>query len=708
MADKINVDALYNEFAPSGKKTISPAGLDVDALYTEFSRPRSTDVIVTRPELPQENISKRFVAGGKKGAEDVINTVGQGIGYIDETVTEGGAKRRMSFGERVKAENKKYEEKYGSDPVAQAGRITGQIATSAPLVPGRLLQATDVALGAAPVITASGMKVSAPIINRTLSSSVKGAEGGGLFALTTQAGSEKPLGENVQEGIITGAIGGPVVMMGSATAGKVVNSLQDLWAAVNVNRLAASSGLPASSVKKVIKHLEDAGLTPQQADAELKALGPKATLMDLDASLATTGSGLASFGGKPTSILKGRMAARGETANDDIVRQVQRRLGARPNLDVEKENVVKSARAATSQDYAAAHADTTKLPTNGLIQHIDTLLEDAVGQKATALKEIKGFFYNTKGNLKDSVKSLHEVRQGIDDIINRKGDSLPGNAKRAVTGVRDLVDTILKTNPQMAAADAKFAKLMEVRDALDYGFNVIKKGANRDDFTKIFNAGSSEQQEAIKKGMLAAIGNVLDENAQGQLSGAARLFEKKAVNRANFRTAFGNNADDVLDDIHRELSFRNTERGIQFGSQTAERQAVQQEYGLRPKPPGAISEGVKASAFDMISGLPLVAATTHGVHTGIKNRFAKFSENRLAQLVEGSADILSRSGAERDVALGIATRIKAIQDKTAQSKAKSVIRLPVTAAPVAGEDAQDVAGYTAKTIKNTFHKVFGQ
>ncbi len=642
-------------------------------------------------------------AGVARGLEDPPTAVGLGIGAIDEALTAGGGDRNRLFKKNVQRRENQYQSKFGDSDTASIGRTTGQVIATAPLVPSAAITR---AAGALPVTLATGTKVAAPIANRLAATIGKGAVGGGEFGALTAQTNDKSLARNIGEGVITGAIGGPIVEGAGALAGKAVRGVEGLWANVNISKLARNAGLDPSAVKNIVGRLEEAGFTPAEAQLALNKLGPKATLADLDRSLTTELSGLATEGGRATTIAKNRMDLRGETANSDAVKIFENKFGPKPVLEAEKEAVHKQAQRLTAGDYQTAHASPQQLDLSTAVSDIDKALVNAVGNKASALKTVRGYLFKdvkdpTTGEvskvLKSDIASLHEARQGIDDIINKRGDSLPPNALAAVKKVRSAVDDALKTNTQMQAADIKFSKHMEVKDALDFGYGAItKSNINKEEFKKAFDtlggndvAHKANLQEAVRKGMRAATGDIMEKSSQGELTGASRIFDKKAVNRANFKHAFGSDADVVLDELHRDLTFRNTERAVTQGSQTAERQAVQARYGQTRERPSAMGEGFKATALDFISGYPGVASGIHGAKAAVSNRLLTLSENARSRLIESSADILSRSGAERDVAVGIAERVKAIQDKTAKSTKSSVLRLPVSAASPIGEEAYE-------------------
>lgn len=709
------VDELAAKYGGGPQKSVGPVGVDIDALAEKYgSGPDLTTLPKNIQKFPElESVPTRqptsvesFQGGVGQGLRDIPQGAAAGIGAADEAVFPGGADRNRLFKQKLNKQQGQYETKYGDNETAAIGRTVGQVIGTAPLVPNAAIARVA---GALPVAGATGGKIAAPFINRLLAATGKGAVGGGEFGALTNQTNTEGLASNVGKGLITGAIGGPIVEGASGLAGKAVQGAEGLWANVSASKIAASTGLPLSAVKNVIGRLEAAGLTPTEAQLALNKLGPKATLADLDRSLTTELSGLTSEGEKAGAIAKGRMDARAETANSDAVKLFESKFGPKPVLEAEKEAIHKQARALTKADYDAAHKSPQALDLSTSVADIDKALENAVGAKASNLKEVKGYLFkevkdpvtsNITKVLKSDVASLHEARQGIDDIINKKGDKLPPNALAAVQKVRDAVDTALKTNPQMAAADLKFAKHMDVKSGLDFGYNVIGKGnINKEEFKTAFDSFEPAVKEGVKKGMRAAVGDIMEKSSQGELTGAARIFDKKALNRANFKHAFGPDADTVLDELHRDIAFRNTERAVTQGSQTAERQAVQARYGQTRSRPSALAEGGRQLIVDYALGTPGAAATFGAAKTAVGNKLISRSENRLGQLVEGSADILSRSGPERDIAVGILERVKKIQDKTASSTKGSVLRLPVAASAPIGEQTYEKGKNAAANIK---------
>ena len=240
----------------------------------------------------------------------------------------------------------------------------------------------------------------------------------------------------------------------------------------------------------------------------------------------------------------------------------------------------------------------------------------------------------------------------------------------------------------MAAADAKFAEKMDIKKGLQTGYEAITKSMNKEEFARTFDASIDEVKDTIRKGMRAAVGNLMEKSSQGELTGASRLFDKKAVNRANFRKAFGPDADQVLDNLHQELAFRNTEREVRFGSDTATNQAIRQRYGGSgpSEGPGVVREALKGIAIDASTGSLGGATAVNVLRTGGRNTLLSLTKGMQNRYAAGTADIISRSGAERDNAMSILERVSAVQKKGAASRANTNIQLPIVLSGPLGQE----------------------
>lgn len=640
----------------------------------------SADTLIPPPTNPNAPFAKSLGAGGKQGVLDVSDSLDPAL-----QPTVGRLLNLPPTNEMRTNRRQQYEKEYGDDTVASVGRLGGQVLATAPMTP---VGAISRSLGALPTITATGQKIAAPMLNRFGATMATGAAGGTVYGAGTNAVNEDGLASNIVSNAAAGAVGAPFIAGAGKLGTMIVPAMRSLKANVQVLNAARDAGLPASAIKNVVQRLDDAGLSPQNAITELNRLGSKATIADLDPSLTAEASGLAALGGKPTSILKNRFDTRAGEANNSARDLINSRLGPKPDLEVEKQAIVDRAQILTSPDYKAAKASGTKLDVSNISAHIDSELEKAVGTEASQLEKAKSYLYNSKGELKDDIASLHKVRQALDDTLSRlpkEGTSQGTATYRAVSIVRDLIDSKLKSIPEMAAADAKFSEHMKVKEGLQIGYDALTKKTNKDEFIKIYNAAAPGMQDTIRKGLRSAISDVMDASGQGEASGMARLLNKKEVNREILRTAFGAKGENVINAIHDEVAQRGTERAITQGSQTAERQAVRQRYQSEAGPNlGDFGLGGALDAY----GAGGAATTAMLIKRGITNRLISMSENKLGRLTEGTADLLSRQGAERNIGMQVIDQVNKIQNRLSRpSKIEQLPlpKIPTLAAPFGGE-----------------------
>jgi len=176
--------------------------------------------------------TKRFGIGALRGGKDVIDTLAHGLGEAASYASDKILPKSISSEVRKSVDQMKlsdmtarkdYEKEYNPEDISAAniGRMGGQIAATLPLTPMRAMEGIAAATKALPYVNRYGQKVAAPIVNRLTAATGQGALGGALFNAATSEANDKSLAQNVGEGAITGAIGGPVI----AGAGNLAKSV---------------------------------------------------------------------------------------------------------------------------------------------------------------------------------------------------------------------------------------------------------------------------------------------------------------------------------------------------------------------------------------------------------------------------------------------------------------------------------------------------
>ncbi len=589
-----------------------------------------------------------IVYGAVQGLKDIPNTGAQLIGWVDSKLSDAGAKRNEDFTNRLNAEKAALPV---GNSVYDAGRIGGQVLATAPLMPAAAMGAVGNAARAV------------PYVGRLLAPAATGAMGGAAFGAATNSANDEGLLSNVGHGAGYGAVAGPLVDAGAGAANSVVNVGKSIVNSARIANAVKGSGIEPSAAKNMLAVLEEQGLTPAQAQAKLATLGPNATLADLTPGLTDEASGLAAMTGKQSNQLKTRYQDRASTADDAAHTIMETKLGPKPDLEVEKQAVHDAATKAVSTDYAIAHKSNQALDVQPIVDSIDSELKNAVGETKTTLAKAKSYFYDDAGNIKADVAPLHSVRKEIDanlKTLEKSGES-QSPAYRSLTDIRSQLDAKLKTNPEMAAADAKFAEHMNTKGGLDIGYKAIGPKPNYDKFEREFTNASPEKQDTIRKGLRAQIGDMMEAASRGELAGAQQLFAKKAANRKIMQLAFGNNGDEVLNALEKQAALRATERGVSSGSQTASRQAVRERYGA-PAEEVRLRDIAMAGATDIALGSPGVMTAATTAKRGVSHLMGRIGDaSREAQKV-GTADLLSRNASQgRDSGLDILNTVKKIQ-----------------------------------------------
>jgi hypothetical protein len=705
------IEELANKYGGENITSVDPDSKKstIDLLADKYGGKVIENNVPTAQPTTNKSFGQNLGSGLAKGVLDVGNTlqgysnsIQQGLGSLigSKDIQDSATSKQQKLEEFTNKTNQKFDADYGDSYTASGGRLLGQVAVTAPMLPAKVITGIKGAFGALPIVTQAGERIAAPWLNRMGASVAVGGLGGAEYGATTSSQNNNGALRNTLEGAVTGAVAGPVLtQIGMALKGLPAAAAK-MWVNVDVRQIAESAGIDLASAKNVIERLADAGYTPQSAAAELSRIGPNAMTADLSQGLTNEAGALAQKGGKATEILKGRAEARGETANNQAVQIMEQKLGPKPDIEQYKNQILIDARKEVKPDYEIAHKSDQKLHVYDLVGDINSQLESAVGEKQSVLQKVKGYLYKTVKDenggsvqsIKNSVKDLHEVRQGIDDIINKRSDSLPPNALRAVQHVRDAVDAELKKVDEMASADAKFSEKMKIKEAAEFGEKAFENKTTIEQFRRAFDAATPEQKEALKVGMHSTMRNLMESAQNGELAGAQRLFGKKSLNRMKFNHAFGQDADSVMEALKNEAIMRGTEKGIQHGSQTAANLAIQERYKIHPGS-GVMGEFLKGAAYDTIGGTHPAASSILAVKRFGANQIQALSENKLGRYVEGTADLLSRQSQSRDVALNVLDRVKSVQDRLESSRASRLNRftpsgknrIPVTIYGATGE-----------------------
>lgn len=651
-------DATPNKSASDKSKMLE--GIDLKELDNHFGEGLKRVYITKKAEPEKTDISSTIanpdIAKGLwQGLKDVPNTGASLIGYIDSKLSDAGSKRNEDFNKRLEAEKATLPV---DNTAFDVGRMGGQVLATGPLM-----------AVATPEMAA--LK-SVPIVGKLASSVARGAFGGSIFGAATNSTNDEGLVNNVGTNAAYGAAAGPLVEGGAKVASKAISKISDIAEKIRIENIVKNTGIDANAARNTLARLTDAGYTPQQAEVALQRMGGNSTIADLSPSLADEAGGIAAKGGAPSDILKGRFGDRAANSNSVAHDIMETKLGTKPNYEAEKLAAKLDRQQQTSADYNRAKSSNMALDVMPIAKDIATKLENAVGSEAKELHEIGSYLFNNNGDIKTDTAPLLKVRQALDDRLSKlksEGTSAATSTYRSVSNIRDELNKVLKTNPDLAIADAKYAKLRQDFEGLDLGKKSVSNTGNYDNFEREFNNASSEKQEFMRKGLRIQIGDQMEKATRGELSEAQRLFGKSSSNRKIIKLAFGRDGDDVLNALEKEANQRAVEQTVSRNSLTASRQSIQS----RPEYGGSSEAGIfgpiaQGAMLDIATGTP-GGATAIGAGKGLASKvYEHFNKDKVKKTLEGTADLLSRQSQHgRTDALDILERINGV---TGRNKSK--------------------------------------
>jgi len=547
-----------------------------------------------------------------------------------------------------------WSQRYANALKQQQGMDTG-FAAAHPYLSGAAniaggVAATIPAMAAAPA--AFGVSAGMPMLARGLASGVTGAGIGGADAFVRSGGDPSAAVRGAEWGGGLGALAPPVGAAIGAGVGSIANRL-------------ASVGPGA---RNIAERMAESGLNPWKAQSDLTAMGPNATLADIEPSLTSEAGGLAQKGGAPTSILRNAMMARAAGADDRVSQAIDQTLGPKPDLEMAKSDIVSRAQTAAGPWYNAARENGTPLNITPVLNSIDAQLKDAVGGEAAILAKAKGYLTDAKVGIpgpdgkpttmivpKSDPGALLKVRQALDGDIQSMernatidGTSAGKSAYRAANDIRSQIDGVLKSDPFIEEGDLAFSSQMRLKDAMDAGTKLFTRGVRPEEFQRELASMSPAEVDAYRQGARVAIGDALEQARQGVLAGARSMFGKSSANRQKLDALFPN-AGDVFDMIHGEAAMRNTENVVRSGSQTAINRSIAERYSLPQNSPGGVAGTLIGEA--VAPGGPGAIAGSLGSRAinALHNEWQNF---RLGNLMKQSAQGLSASGADAQKFLG--------------------------------------------------------
>lgn len=505
-----------------------------------------------------------FATGGLQG----VPIVGP---YLDKASSAVAAAAAMpftgkSFGELYDQGNQYSEDVRRDNPhTATAGGVTGAVAGTLP------------AMVAAPGAFGIGVG-STPL--RLLLSSGSGAAINGADAAVRSGGDP----EATRWGLGIGAGLGLAAPAIAPFVGRGVKWLADGW---NLGGAAKELGVDkvaaALLAKAASRDALDAG-----AQEQLARLGPSGMIMDLGENMRSQGAGLAALPGEGKATVRNALMSRDADANWRIRSALDETLGPSPTPSKILDRIERSQQAVQPQ-YRDAFRASVPADTSMIANYLDREAAGLRGEAQRGLMRVRTMLNKTgTDQLETNPAVLLEARKAVDGMLETVQDS---NARNALQTARQAIDDTLRdAAPMVKEADANYAELARQKQAVQRGQTVLASGREAprpnelaDEFKQGalpqgLQVGPSAVPLRLREGARAEIERIVGTNANDRVRLAKLIGGEGDWNRARLSTLFGSDkANAILDLLEREKTFAHTSNIVTGNSETAARQAAQQE-----------------------------------------------------------------------------------------------------------------------------------
>jgi hypothetical protein len=495
---------------------------------------------------------------------------GASLGWADELAAAGNAAfNGKTYEENLAAEQKRDQE---INPVVDvAGNMLGGVGTGL--------------LAGAPV---AGALSKAPAVVRGLSYPVLGVAEGALAG----AGYAPP-GQRTKGAMIGGTAG---AALGTAIP------LAGAGIKAGVNRFKQAVGpTEDAALSRVYNAMIRDGMTPEQAMAKVREMGPEAALIDTGKNMSGLAEAIATRPGKALSEATDFLETRQAGQMDRVIKLLDDAVPpARSVISVERtpdfENALKlhiplSPKLKTylqrpSIRDAWKRAQTLAAEGDEVLPNLDDVLANG---------EVVGV----------ETRVMHWLKKGLDDILEPKRNPISGqleselkqNQLRAVeSSRREFREAVKCLNPDYAKQLGRVEAAKKVEEAYKRGGEFLSRSMDPSAIRNILFRFNKEQKEAYQRGAVEAIISKLEPAGEigFDITGAAIKMRPK------LEAAFGKSAvDDIISKIKTEREFRQTGNRVLSNSRTAYRQSAQADF----------DEGGLGMASDFVTGVPANAVS---------------------------------------------------------------------------------------------------
>lgn len=566
-----------------------------------------------------------------------------------------------------KAAAQNYDTNYSGSVPATGARILGDIVGTLPIIAsgeGLVNAGANVAESALPEVAGKAIAGGARFLTGAggtgrvgqYASKVANAVGQGAAATALTSGREGPNAGEVGTGAIVGGIAGAAAPIVSGIAGMAGKQIGRMTGLLPETTMATLRGATA----KLTQALQRDGMTPEEAIAKLRDMGPNATLADVGGkNTLTTLESLANEPGATADLAQDFLGNRAGERLGRVNEAIKGATGAQTGFHDAATQLMKERASAAAPKYEAAFSRI--VPTADEAAQVQRFINDPIGQDAlqkglrivqlenlAAGKPFNPADYGVtradngnfalEGDKVPNLRLMDAVKRGYDDIVEGFRDPTTGKLNlnqygRAVNSVRAAYVGALKDMyPRYASALAAWSGPSASLDALNMG----RRALNNDPeiTSKIVSGLSDGDKQFFRLGVARALmDKVAGKPDAADLSRA--LFGNSAI-RNKIASAFDNEQafQNFAKEMAKESRFSRVENAALNGSQTARRLAGQTDLGVNPLP--HIMQAAHGDLAGAAIGLGSRLAGAVGPSQAVKDTLGQM-------LLSGNADELTQA-----------------------------------------------------------------
>jgi hypothetical protein len=283
---------------------------------------------------------------------------------------------------------------------------------------------------------------------------IGGATGTVSGALMAEGGPTERAKGAVVGGTLGGTLGAaaPPVIAGVVGTGKfLINQI--------VSRLPRQE--QGMAARKIAEALARDGLTPDQAAARMKEMGPNASILDLGPNTRALAGAAQQTPGRGKTAITDFLVKRQEGVRDagKVIQggQINRVTGQIEDLVPEKFVDTKTgfatARKTLGRQYDAARDGDDLVDIVPLVKNLIDEIEVSKGGIKTALEKILKLIVDKKGHPEITINTLHQAKMAIDDLMSGEARMSMGNvAKGRVREYQNALLDAIESSGESGAA----------------------------------------------------------------------------------------------------------------------------------------------------------------------------------------------------------------------------------------------------------------